>query len=181
MNFPNRRRTLESLRSRTSGQDENGHTGWRRSCCSDSCSRRRRKRQTQGPVRITLDEAIQMALQHNHNMLAARTTIQQSQAEEITANLRPNPSLFADWEYLPLTQVLSKHAVSSRLNRGGPRSRLPDRARARNGSIDCRRRKISRRRPSRLWPTTSAALASVSPHCLSMCSSPNRRSNSLEH
>ena len=58
--------------------------------------------QTQGPVRITLDEAIQMALQHNHNILAARTTIQQSQAEEITANLRPNPSLFADWEYLPL-------------------------------------------------------------------------------
>lgn len=60
--------------------------------------------QTQGPVRITLDEAIQMALQHNHNMLAARTTIQQSQAEEITANLRPNPFLFADWEYLPLTK-----------------------------------------------------------------------------
>ena len=58
--------------------------------------------QAQGPVRIALDEAIQMALQHNHNMLAARTTIQQSQAEETTANLRPNPSLFADWEYLPL-------------------------------------------------------------------------------
>lgn len=59
--------------------------------------------QTQNPVKISLDEAIQMALQHNHNMLAARTTIQQSEAEEITANLRPNPSLFADWEYLPLT------------------------------------------------------------------------------
>jgi outer membrane protein, heavy metal efflux system len=58
--------------------------------------------QAQGPVRISLDEAIQMAMQHNHNLLAARTTIQQSQAEEITANLRPNPSLFADWEYLPL-------------------------------------------------------------------------------
>jgi outer membrane protein, heavy metal efflux system len=57
--------------------------------------------QTQGPVRITLDEAIQMAMQHNHNLLAARTTIQQSQAEETTANLRPNPTLFGDWEYLP--------------------------------------------------------------------------------
>src|SRR5271157_3811385 len=55
-----------------------------------------------GPVRITLDEAIQMALQHNHNLLAAQTTILQSQAEEITQNLRPNPTLFADWEYLPL-------------------------------------------------------------------------------
>jgi cobalt-zinc-cadmium efflux system outer membrane protein len=58
--------------------------------------------QTQSPVLITLDEAIQMAMQHNHNLLAARTTIQQSQAEETTANLRPNPTLFADWEYLPL-------------------------------------------------------------------------------
>src|ERR1035438_418656 len=58
--------------------------------------------QAQGTVRITLDEAIQMALQHNHNLIAARTTIQQSQAEEVTANLRPNPTLFGDWEYLPL-------------------------------------------------------------------------------
>lgn len=55
-----------------------------------------------GPIRITLDEAIQMALQHNHNILAARTTIEQSQDLEITANLRPNPSVFADWDYLPL-------------------------------------------------------------------------------
>ena len=57
---------------------------------------------SKGPVRITLDEAIQMATQHNHNLLAMQTTIQQSQAEEITQNLRPNPTLFADWEYLPL-------------------------------------------------------------------------------
>src|ERR1700693_3690334 len=56
--------------------------------------------QTTGPVRITLDEAVQMALQHNHNLLAARTTIQQNQAEEITANLRPNPTLLGDAEYL---------------------------------------------------------------------------------
>ena len=48
---------------------------------------------TTGPVRITLDEAIQMALQHNHNMIAARTAIDQSLDLEITANLRPNPSL----------------------------------------------------------------------------------------
>ena len=58
--------------------------------------------QNLGPIRITLDEAIQMALEHNHNMLAMMTTIQQSQAEEVTQNLRPNPALFADWEYLPL-------------------------------------------------------------------------------
>jgi len=56
----------------------------------------------QGPVAVTLDQAIQMALEHNHNLLAARTTVQQSEAQEMTANLRPNPTLFTDWEYLPL-------------------------------------------------------------------------------
>ncbi len=56
----------------------------------------------QGPVRISLDDAIRLALQHNHALLAARTTIEQSKDEEITANLRPNPTLFADWDYLPL-------------------------------------------------------------------------------
>jgi cobalt-zinc-cadmium efflux system outer membrane protein len=43
-----------------------------------------------------------MTLEHNHNLLAARTTIQQSEAEEITADLRPNPVFFTDWDYLPL-------------------------------------------------------------------------------
>ena len=59
---------------------------------------------TRGPVRITLDEAIQMALEHNHNLKAARTTIQQSEATEITANLRPNPILTADAQFLPIFQ-----------------------------------------------------------------------------
>ncbi len=59
---------------------------------------------TQGPVRITLDEAIQMALEHNHNLKAARTTIQQSEASEITANLRPNPVLTLDAQFLPIFQ-----------------------------------------------------------------------------
>jgi cobalt-zinc-cadmium efflux system outer membrane protein len=56
----------------------------------------------QGPVKITLDDAIQLALKHNHNLLAAQTTIPQDEALETQANLRPNPSIFADWEYLPL-------------------------------------------------------------------------------
>jgi outer membrane protein, heavy metal efflux system len=42
-----------------------------------------------------------MSIQHNHVLIAARNTIQQAQAEEITANLRPNPTLTVDWEYLP--------------------------------------------------------------------------------
>jgi outer membrane protein, heavy metal efflux system len=65
----------------------------------------------QGPVRISLDEAIQLALQHNHTLLAARTTILQSQAEEMTANMRPNPTLLGDAEYLspshPTTDYLN--------------------------------------------------------------------------
>jgi len=56
-------------------------------------------------VTVTLDQAIQLALQHNHNLLAARTTVPQSEAQEVTANLRPNPTLFTDWEYLPLSNT----------------------------------------------------------------------------
>ncbi len=55
-------------------------------------------------VRISLDDAIQMALQHNHNLLAMQSTIQQSQAEEITANLRPDPVLLGDAQFIPLFQ-----------------------------------------------------------------------------
>ena len=60
--------------------------------------------QVHGAVRITLDEAIQLALEHNHTLKAAETTIQQDQALEITANLRPNPTLTADAQFLPIFQ-----------------------------------------------------------------------------
>jgi outer membrane protein, heavy metal efflux system len=86
----------------------------------------------QGPVRISLDEAIQLALQHNHTLLAARTTILQSQAEEMTANMRPNPTVLGDAEYLspshPTTDYLSNSSefdlgVSYLFERGGKRQR----------------------------------------------------------
>ncbi len=67
----------------------------------------------QGPVRISLDEAIQLALRHNHTLLAARTTILQSQAEEMTANMRPNPTLVGDAEYLS-----PSHPTTDYLNTG---------------------------------------------------------------
>src|ERR1700744_4010474 len=60
--------------------------------------------QKPGATTISLDDAIQMALRHNHNLLAARTTIQQSEAEETTANLRPNPVLLGDAQFLPIFQ-----------------------------------------------------------------------------
>jgi cobalt-zinc-cadmium efflux system outer membrane protein len=55
-------------------------------------------------MRITLDEAIRLALQHNHALLAARTNILQNQALETTANLRPNPTLSWDAQFLPIFQ-----------------------------------------------------------------------------
>src|ERR1700691_1625624 len=60
--------------------------------------------QNPGSVTISLDDAIQMALRHNHDLLALRSTIQQSEAEEVTANLRPNPVLLSDWQFLPIFQ-----------------------------------------------------------------------------
>jgi outer membrane protein, heavy metal efflux system len=58
--------------------------------------------QKPGSQLITLDQAIQMALAHNHNLLASRTTVQQNEAEEITANLRPDPVLLGDVQFLPI-------------------------------------------------------------------------------
>jgi cobalt-zinc-cadmium efflux system outer membrane protein len=53
------------------------------------------------PARVTLDLAIDLALQHNHSLQAARTLILQNKAQEITANLRPNPVFLVDEQYMP--------------------------------------------------------------------------------
>lgn len=55
----------------------------------------------QSTTRITLDQAIDLALAHNHSILATRTLVLQNQAQEITANLRPNPTLSGDSQFLP--------------------------------------------------------------------------------
>jgi cobalt-zinc-cadmium efflux system outer membrane protein len=62
------------------------------------------------PARVTLDDAIDLALKHNHSLQAARTTILQNQAAEITANLRPNPVFLVDEQYMPF---FSPHAFTS--------------------------------------------------------------------
>src|SRR5579862_1531917 len=54
------------------------------------------------PTRISLDEAIRLALQRNHALLAERTMILQNQAQETTANLRPNPTIQWDTQFFPL-------------------------------------------------------------------------------
>ena len=50
---------------------------------------------------ITLDEAVDLALTHNHSLKANQTLVLQSQAQETTANLRPNPTLGADSQFNP--------------------------------------------------------------------------------
>ncbi|HET6181040.1 MAG TPA: TolC family protein [Candidatus Sulfotelmatobacter sp.] len=55
----------------------------------------------QNTTLITLDQAIDLALAHNHSLKASRTLILQNQDQEITANLRPNPTLGADTQFVP--------------------------------------------------------------------------------
>ena len=55
------------------------------------------------PAKIDLDQAIGLALAHNHNLQAARSQIQQSQAQEITAAIRPNPVFTYDDLFIPIT------------------------------------------------------------------------------
>jgi cobalt-zinc-cadmium efflux system outer membrane protein len=56
----------------------------------------------QNTTHISLDQAIDLALTHNHSIQATRTLILQNQAQEITANLRPNPTLGADSQFIPI-------------------------------------------------------------------------------
>ena len=96
--------------------------------------------QAQAPVRITLDQAIDLAVAHNHALKAAQTQIQQSQAQEVTAALRPNPNLTADSLFIPVepknfnSNVISNvtefdASVSYLFERGGKRHRRIDAAR----------------------------------------------------
>jgi cobalt-zinc-cadmium efflux system outer membrane protein len=55
----------------------------------------------QNSTLISLDQAIDLALVHNHSIKATRTLILQNQAQEITANLRPNPTFGADTQFVP--------------------------------------------------------------------------------
>ncbi len=55
----------------------------------------------QNTTLIGLDQAIDLALAHNHALQATRTLILQNQAQEITANLRPNPTLGLDSQFVP--------------------------------------------------------------------------------
>jgi len=93
------------------------------------------------PSVVTLDQAIDLALAHSHNLKAARTQIDQKKAQEVTASLRPNPALNWDGLYLPvfspsqfnsdfLTSVTEFDVgVSYLIERGKKRQRRIDAAR----------------------------------------------------
>ena len=94
----------------------------------------------QAPVRITLDQAIDLAIAHNHALKATQTQIQQSQAQEVTAALRPNPTLTADSLFIPIepqnfnsniiaTVTEFDAGVSYLFERGGKRHRRIEAAR----------------------------------------------------
>jgi outer membrane protein, heavy metal efflux system len=53
-------------------------------------------------TQITLEQAISLAVANSPSIKAARTQIQQNQAQEITANLRPNPTLSWDSQFIPV-------------------------------------------------------------------------------
>ena len=61
-------------------------------------------------VVITLDQAIELAKKNNPSLQAQRTQIMQNKEQEVTANLRPNPALSWDAEYLP---IFHPHLFSS--------------------------------------------------------------------
>lgn len=54
------------------------------------------------PQAITLEQALELAKQNNPTLRANETLVLQNKAQEITANLRPNPILGLDAQYLPL-------------------------------------------------------------------------------
>ena len=94
----------------------------------------------QTPVLINFDQAIDLAMAHSHNLKATQTQIQQGKAQELTASLRPNPTLSWDSLFIPLnpqnysldnltnTQQFDM-GVSYLFERGGKRQRRIDAAR----------------------------------------------------
>jgi len=94
----------------------------------------------QAPVRVTLEQAVDLAIAHNHALKANQLQVQQSQAQEITAALRPNPTLTVDTLFIPVepenfnSNVVSNitefdAGVSYLFERGGKRHRRIDAAR----------------------------------------------------
>ena len=91
------------------------------------------------PSQIDLDQAIELAIAHNHALKAERTMIDQNKAQEITAAIRPNPVLTYDDLFVPISpgqwnsttfNTITEFdlGVSNTWERGGKRRRRIDAA-----------------------------------------------------
>ncbi len=57
---------------------------------------------------LSIADAVQLALEHNHQLRAQRLTVEMSKADEITAAIKPNPvltSTFSNFPIFPPTQL----------------------------------------------------------------------------
>ena len=54
------------------------------------------------PMRISMDDAVRLALEHNHELRAQRLNVDASKADEVTAALKPNPVLTSTNENFPV-------------------------------------------------------------------------------
>jgi cobalt-zinc-cadmium efflux system outer membrane protein len=93
--------------------------------------------QKAGKRTITLSDAVSIFLQQSLELVAARYDIEEADAEKLTARLRPNPELNADFEDLPLNfsgpffkeQEIS-YGISQTLELGGKRRKRIESANA---------------------------------------------------
>jgi cobalt-zinc-cadmium efflux system outer membrane protein len=90
--------TTIPLSSTAAGQSQSAQSGQSAPPAATPTPTRDRPAATQ----ITLEQAISLAVANSPSIKAARTQIQQSQAQEITANLRPNPTLSWDSQFIPV-------------------------------------------------------------------------------
>src|ERR1700691_5663272 len=80
---------------------------------------------------ISKDDAVRIALAYNQALRANRLNIDQSKAEEITASLKPNPTLSVQLDAIPIfspqtirfdTQIYSG-SISYTVEKGGKREK----------------------------------------------------------
>ncbi len=69
-----------------------------------------RAQQSHPVARIDLEQAVELAIKHNHALKAAENTVDQSEAQEITAAIRPNPVFTYDDLYVP---IFSPHQLNT--------------------------------------------------------------------
>src|SRR5689334_10492582 len=97
--------------------------------------------QTQTPVTgkrlVTLDEAVELFLRQNLQLVAARYDIETAEAEKLTARLRPNPQFTAGLADLPINlsgpiikEQTYNYGISRTIELGGKRSKRIETAEA---------------------------------------------------